>query len=117
MPNLHRVRALLHTGSLRVERGKQGRLYSKARANHFLAQRVSFRFRKMGLITALYALGPPPLFAFPAASPSPPPQPLGTVGQWETLLAPRPRGSPLPAQSPSSRSQGDANPLSDSLAT
>lgn len=37
--------------------GKSGRLYPKARANHFLAQCVSFLFRKMGLITALYALG------------------------------------------------------------
>lgn len=35
----------------------QALVYSKAKANHLLAQGVSFRFRKMGLITALYALG------------------------------------------------------------
>lgn len=54
VPNFHQVGALLHTlGASGWREGKQGRLYSKARANHFLAQRVGFRFRKMGLITAL----------------------------------------------------------------
>lgn len=61
------------------------------------------------------ALGPPPLFSLPTASPSPPWQPLGMTGQRET-----PSGSSgLRGSSPprSSRYQADANPHSDRRTT